>query len=556
MPSLKIFKSIILLTKSVCLLLYIITNNQEQNQNTTKEKNNQKKDSSTKQIKAQLQLEKAKYTKDWVAATKAYREIMYVSPKKEWLAYTDSIITLAKRTNNDIIIGEAYLSKGIIYYDQKEHKKALDNYILADEYISKTNDKYAIHKTKYVLAQTKYYLGFYDEAISLFKDGLTYFEEENELAYLNSLHALGLCYNKIKKYDLCTYYNNLGVSKGIEYNNQEMAVYFEHSEGINNYFLNKNAEAIQLLKKTIPILQSNKDYANETVAYFYLGKIHLQTHQENRAISYFEKVNKAFITYNYIRPDLREAFEILIKQAKKQNNDNLHLQYINQLFKVDSVINTNYKYLSKKIHKEYDTKKLLSEKEEIEQSLLNKNKNSWFIIIGLSSVVAILGYAHYHNKKRNKQKLEAILNNKIAKTKQKKFEIDIESDINPEIIKNILLNLEKLEKTNKFLEKELTLHKLALLLKTNTKYASKIILKYRGKKSIEYISDIKTNHIIELLKNENKYRNYTNKALADEAGFGSTQNFTKAFKNKTGVSPTVFIQEIIKQRNTTVNTEL
>lgn len=549
MPSLKIFKSIILLTKSVCLLLCIITNNQEQNQNTTKEKNNPKKDSSTKQIKAQLQLEKAKYTKDWVAATKAYRNIMYASPKKEWLAYTDSIITLAKRTNNDIIIGEAYLSKGIIYYDQKEHKKALDNYILADEYISKTNDKYAIHKTKYVLAQTKYYLGFYDEAISLFKDGLTYFEEENELAYLNSLHALGLCYNKIKKYDLCTYYNNLGISKGIEYNNQEMAVYFEHSEGINNYFLNKNVEAIQLLTKTIPILQFKKDYANETVAYFYLGKTYLKIKDENKAISYFEKVNQAFTKYNYIRPDLRESFEILIKHAKKEDNHHLHLQYINQLFKVDSVINNNYKYLSKKIHKEYDTKKLLSEKEAIEQSLNNKTKNSWIIIGGLTGIVGVLGYLHYRNKKRNKQKFEAIMNKETPKTKQQEKEADINLEINPEIVKSILQNLEKLENGNKFLEKDLTLHKLATQLKTNTKYASKVILKYRGKKSTEYITDLKTDYIIELLKKENKYRNYTNKALAEEAGFGSTQNFTKAFKNKTGVSPTVFIQEIIKQQN-------
>ena len=81
-------------------------------------------------------------------------------------------------------------------------------------------------------------------------------------------------------------------------------------------------------------------------------------------------------------------------------------------------------------------------------------------------------------------------------------------------------------------------------LKTNTKYASKIILKHRGKKTIDYINDLKIDQIIELLKTENKYRNYTNKALADEVGFGSTQNFTRAFKNKTDISPTYFIQKL------------
>lgn len=104
--------------------------------------------------------------------------------------------------------------------------------------------------------------------------------------------------------------------------------------------------------------------------------------------------------------------------------------------------------------------------------------------------------------------------------------------------------LNKFEKTKKYLEKDINLSKIAAYLKTNTKYASKIILKYRGKKTIDYINDLKIDHVIELLKTENKYRNYTNKALAEEVGFGSTQNFTRAFKNRTDISPTYFVQKI------------
>jgi AraC-like DNA-binding protein len=94
----------------------------------------------------------------------------------------------------------------------------------------------------------------------------------------------------------------------------------------------------------------------------------------------------------------------------------------------------------------------------------------------------------------------------------------------------------------------MNLSRLASLFNTNTKYVTKVIAKYRCKGTIEYITELKTNYIINLLKSENKYRNYTNKALAEEAGFGSTQNFTKAFKNTTGKSPTSFIQEISKQQ--------
>ncbi|WP_348825671.1 helix-turn-helix domain-containing protein [Flavobacterium aestuarii] len=92
----------------------------------------------------------------------------------------------------------------------------------------------------------------------------------------------------------------------------------------------------------------------------------------------------------------------------------------------------------------------------------------------------------------------------------------------------------------------MTLAKMASLLNTNMKYASKIIARYRNKGTVDYIHHLKIDHIIELLKNENKYRNYTNKALGDEAGFGSTQNFTRAFNNRTGISPTYFIKELNK----------
>ena len=87
---------------------------------------------------------------------------------------------------------------------------------------------------------------------------------------------------------------------------------------------------------------------------------------------------------------------------------------------------------------------------------------------------------------------------------------------------------------------------MAKLLNTNSKYVTKIIAKHRDKGTIEYITDLKIDHIIELLKTHNKFRYYTNKALAEEVGFGSTQNFTRAFNQRTGLSPTYFVEELKK----------
>lgn len=216
--------------------------------------------------------------------------------------------------------------------------------------------------------------------------------------------------------------------------------------------------------------------------------------------------------------------------------------------KVDQVLNQDYKYLSGKIHKEYDTKKLLQAKTDVEQSMKYRTIAALISITLMAIIIILLVYRHF----KNKRLFEELMNRKPETTQSlvsSNNSKEIEIDINPEVIATILKNLEKFERNKKYLEKDMTLAKMASLLNTNMKYASKIIARYRDKGTIDYISDLKIDHIIELLKNENKYRNYTNKALGEESGFGSTQNFTRAFNNRTGLSPTYFINKLKSQQH-------
>ena len=69
---------------------------------------------------------------------------------------------------------------------------------------------------------------------------------------------------------------------------------------------------------------------------------------------------------------------------------------------------------------------------------------------------------------------------------------------------------------------------------------------YRHKKSVDYINDLKVEYIIKKLKSNPKFRLYTNKALAEEAHFSTTQHFTRAFMKNTGISPTYFVKQLNK----------
>jgi tetratricopeptide (TPR) repeat protein len=491
---------------------------------------------------AKCWVDKSKSEKNYKQLASAYRALLFRADKADQIHYADSVIIAARQTNDDLVLGAAYMTKGIVEYDRKHLKDALDNYLTADQYVSKTDDQYLTHKVKYGIGLTKCYLGFYDEAISLLRECVSYFEEENDRAYLNSLHALGLCYNRIGKYDLCSEINQKGITYGRKLDDTSREPYFILSEGVNQTFKRNYKEAIRRLSKVLPHIK--KDFANEAIANFYLAKSYWSLGDKEKAMPLLKKVNHVFTRENYIRPDLRETYELLIKYYIDKNDKDAQLFYINKLLKVDSVLTNDYKYLSTRIIKQFDTGKLLKAKADIE----NSHKLVYFSIIAfLAIVVASLVYRHHANKKRYRQKYEELMNRKpAAKVLNGDLSQNGELDINPEVIKSILKNLEIFETNKKFLEKDMNLARLAELLQTNQKYTTKIIQRYRSKGTIEYVSDLKVEHIVELLKNENRYRNYTNKALGDEAGFGSTQNFTRAFKTNTGMSPTYFIDELRK----------
>jgi len=495
-------------------------------------------------------LQKAKREQNVNEIVNGYKNYLHYSAEDLKLVYADSMIYIASKSNDNVLTGSSYLSKGIVFYGQKKHKKALDNYLVADNFISKTNDKYLIHKVKYNIANIKYFLGFYDEAISLFIECGDYFKEENARAYLNSLHLLGLCYNRIGNYGLCSEINAKGIQEGIRLDNYEMKDYFIHSEGINQYFKNNYAEAIKKIKYSIPSINKNGDFGNESVGYFYIGKSYWNLRKPEIALPYFIKVDHIFDTKGYIRPDLRENYELLLKYYKSKKDLHKQLYYTDKLLKADSILDNKFIYLSGRVRKVYDTKILLKDKQDIEDRF-NKRKHNDFIYTGIVVifflVVLFIAYRHIRNKNIYRQKFEELMakNEAVSKVEVRNLEKGI-GNMNKDTVAEILRQLEKFEKDKKFLLKDLTSVKLAAIFNSNPKYLSNVIYQYRGKRFVKYIADLKIHYLINLLKEDTKIRKYSNSALAEEVGFSSTKKFSQAFFAEAGCPTSYFIDELNK----------
>lgn len=481
----------------------------------------------------------------------AYKVLMHSSTSKLGFAYAEKLLTTAKATEDDTILGAAYLTVGAFYYDNKLETKALDHYIIANAYIAKTDDDYLKYKVKYAIASTKYYLGFYDEAIALYRQCIDYFQKENDMAYLKTLHALGRCYYKIGKLDLSSncYKNGLDLAKELEL--KDMQLHFKQSEGLTQYHKGNYRQALELLQVVASHFKQTNDIPSYSITVLYLGKCYWKLGNIPKAVGYFKQLDKIINHKKYVHPDLRENYEYLINYYKSEDNLKMELLHVKKLLKLDKVLIKEYKYLSTKIRKEYDTKQLTSEKDKIEAVMKGNKILYTAIIIILMGTVAVLLIKRARTEKQYRLKYEEFKNRKVVKSDAQQKTEESELNINPELVASILKNIERFESRKKFLDKELGAVKMASIVKTNTKYLSKIIMHSTGKSFIQYLNDLRITHIVELLETQRKYRKYTNKALGEEAGFGSTQIFTQAFKSKMGMSPTYFINQLEKEEHDT-----
>ena len=490
----------------------------------------------------------------------AYKNMALLSDTKKDLFYADKMLTAAKKTGNTDLIGSAYLTKGILYQYRKHYTNALDNYIFAYDNLKDSKDDNLKYESKFYIAHIKLYLGFYDEAIALYKETCSYYSKTNDYnsngGYLSSLHSLSLCYNRKGDYNQCTATTTLGLAECNRLKNTHMPAFFKHSEGINQYYKKQYNKAIEALNSTLPDMVTNNDFANESSSYFYIGKSYAALGDNDKAMTYFRKVDRIFTDKQYIRPDLRENLEILINHYKDLGDTKIQLHYINKLIKADSILNQNFKYLSGKMHREFDTSTLVYDKKKIEQQLAGKEATTtilYIVVAVLFVLIMVLLYRYYKNQYQYRQKFEELMARHEEKEKQDESDIVPERpeskkpDINPEVVAALLKNLEKFEAQHKFLQKDLTLVNLASAFNTNTNYLSKVVSYYRNKNYITYLNDLRIDYIVTLLKTQPKYRNYTIKALAAESGFSTAQHFSKAFFTRTGIYPSYFINEINKE---------
>lgn len=499
----------------------------------------------------------AKQKENHIALFYGYESGAFHSSDKK-LEYADSTLWAARKTKDSIFIAKAYRLKASVYYDYRQYANALDYNLKAEKTLKTGTDESLKQKIRYSIGVIKMYLGQFEEARPIFEEARDYFgsfdDYAHRLMYLRSLYRLGEVNQLNGQETQAVTINLTGLKESLSINQKYQEMYFYLAIGIDNYLAEDYELAIQHIHKAIPEIEGLGDFDVVEKARFYLGKSYSAIGQEELALENFKEVDSLFIKNRFLNPLARGSYEWLIDFYKTRNDKDKQLYYVNQLLRADQINAENNLQLVYTLHKEYDTKRLEATKAQLERQFANWRRYALFIV-SLLLIGGLYFFIKYRKTKREHRELRSLykelIHNKqeiIQPIKETPAEISKKQQIPEEVIEDILKKLARFEEENEFLNPRIDLQYLSKKFKTNTTYLSKIINSQKKKNFSSYLNMLRINFIIELLKQEPKYRLYTVQALAEHCGYTNSRQFSDAFYTETGIRPAYFIEQIQKEK--------
>lgn len=337
------------------------------------------------------------------------------------------------------------------------------------------------------------------------------------------------------------------------------------AEGHVNLF-QKNIEGAKTIAEQLQLQEQRviqTPYFGAKYNYF-LGLIALQNKQESSAIGYFENGLQQLGEHQF--PVERKKFYLQLSQ----------LYFSERNMEKYEMYQKKYNELQSKIEEDRRTamRDLVQLDESTENQVLTNSKiqkRKTLVYTALGCVVVILVVSIWYFQELQKKKIleqhAKLLEREEVQNKQPDLPHSITAEVAPQVKttdtepqkktliipketeEEILQKLLEFEKSQAYLDKQLSLGAVASQLGTNTKYLSEIINKYKEKSFTSYINELRINYITHLIDTDPAYHQYKISYLADLAGFITHSTFTVVFKTVKGMSPNTYIQQARKNTN-------
>ncbi|MEN2435794.1 helix-turn-helix domain-containing protein [Weeksellaceae bacterium A-14] len=511
-------------------------------------------------IVAEFYIKKAKYeNKDKKYIAEGYVLNHYNKDLPVALKYIDSLEIISQNLQDERYPARIYLFKGMLYYNADNLKLALENYVTALKYAKEKKNTRQIAIADLQIAYLNGYIGKPQEAAKVLK---YYYDNSGSLTNEDIQHIqinLAGSYLDIDEFGKAEKLIKNGLNYTLK--NNEYVRYNRYLSLLGEYYLltKQYSKSIETLEKSKGyFLKNNLDF-DANYAMLYLGQSYAESQNKDKAAENYIKIDSIVEKTNNTFPELRNVYNYLIDYYKGKNNKEKQLYYIDRFLNVNSVLDSQFRYISRELPAKYDTPKLLSEKEKIIKELKTKKYFS-YATIGMLCLMLVVFTILFIRAKRKEKEYKKIAQELVKSVAEKshsttnvieneivanKEVFDSEKNKVPdEIVEQILQQLKIFEEKGQYLKKGIAVDNLAKKFKTNSTYLSKVVNKYKGKSFPTYLNELRIDYALVRLLNDKKFRSYNFAVIAGELGYNDEQAFAKAFKKRTGTTLSTYLKEI------------
>ncbi|MGS4346046.1 helix-turn-helix domain-containing protein [Myroides odoratus] len=499
------------------------------------------------------------------------KKVFLVKDYESQNKYADSLLRFTLQIKNTQAIGQAFNTKSQIEFINKDYEKALKYGLQAEDYLKKSGDDYTLNKVKSSISSIYYHLEEFEKSAQVTKESLIYYQSQlndssnaynNLRGYINNVYALSKIYFRQQKNDTLTLLLHEGyqaANKLIEKDKVLETAYFDLINGMYHHRSRQFNTSDSLLTKALPPISNNDDYANEHLAYLYLGKNAWEQNEREKALPYFQKIETLYKETQFANTELSEAFNYLITYYQDKKDLEKELYYTKLLMGLSTELHKTNSKLSSYIHTHLDTKKLEASKQKLEHEL-SKSQSQIKGLYGLVTALILLvfiGLVYYQKKQQKLQQQYKLLIHESPKVqltqaihRQEEQKEQLASQITLDekatqqpLTTNQVLNrkLADFEQKKGYLQK-ITQDELARQFGTNRNTLSKFFNEEKNINFSDYLKHLRIQHAVRELTYNPKLHLLNLTGLADEFGFGSSKSFSNSFKEITRISVTDFIK--------------
>ncbi|NAS31080.1 helix-turn-helix domain-containing protein [Flavobacteriaceae bacterium R38] len=513
-------------------------------------------DTLSMRITAEKLLKEAKYTENPEYYIMGYHRLSdyfrVIEKYDEAASLMDTAIVYLDKSPNFYKKTQLFLVNGSLNRVLGRYEKAIENYLLNLEIAKKDKNEFLELMTKIPIAKIKGQV--YDpkeaieiclESIQLIEDSQNPLIREHYDKFLIDLWTtLANKYISIYDYKTALYYCNQLIEKGKQTNDSNIIA--TGIIGLSDiYSLTAEYDKTLSYLETFDNLEglTNKVFYQPFVHLFY-ARIYFYTNEYSKALTALEKIDELQKERSFDFFVLQEKYVLYAKTYQSLGEIDESLTYFN---KANNVYRNNIERKSKLSQNIIERYNLADFKNEI--SVLSKRTNAQRRLFWKATILLFLGviiFMAYFNlkQKKNKEKFNRLLK-QIDRQQvgiRNKFYKDSKS-------KDILDELDILEKKLFFLDDSITLYQLAKMLNTNTTYLSRVINMEKKCSFSKYLTNLRITYAIHKLRTDKKFRMYSIEALYKESGFKSLNPFLNAFKATTNLYPSYFIRRLNKHDN-------